>query len=501
MLLQEGSLRWQGLEPIAFQQWKNIYYMKNKQPLYRSAEKKSFIFNNNRIFDNINMSKAISMKLYPETHIRRCGAILLYNLAEVEWITVDCNEPLGYQGFCVVSHRNITSERSPSIYQLDLKVTNSKCIIRNDTCFLFIWLNTSERMSIKQDSYPTNFQNVQLFQFLFDAIGTKFPPIFIEDAKQIVTYEKFANVYNYKKHIVPDSLLEAFAIYTQKSTKYFIGGNLFKCNNSVHISVFYICDDIIDCPGESRTDEIKCQCNTTQHYSPSCKYILDGKRERTCSDFYLKGRGNTCHMVNIIDSSIDIDHSVLKKQNISEDNYKNEIANLFHLKNHFKPYLKNRSRHKCFIDAYNHFDQSSNLFNCYNGKQISVHLLNDLVPDCGAEAEDEFILKALASNTYFLCSEKGQLPCIEGHSKCYDVSQICTYKLIFDQYLVPCRTGQHLYNCKTFKCNAMFKCPDFYCIQWSYICDGKWDCSYGNDENHSYCNHTNLCHHKFKCRN
>ena len=180
---------------------------------------------------------------------------------------------------------------------------------------------------------------------------------------------------------------------------------------------------------------------------------------------------------------------------------KKENVNLFHLHNQFRPYLKNGSRHKCFIDAYNHFDQLNNLFKCYNGKKISFYLLNDLVTDCGPEAEDEFILKSLASNTYFLCSEKEQLPCIKGHNRCYYVSQICIYQLIFEQYLMPCRTGQHLYNCKAFECNSMFKCPNFYCIPWSYICDGKWDCPYGNDENISFCNQTILCLHKFKCRN
>ena len=49
-------------------------------------------------------------------------------------------------------------------------------------------------------------------------------------------------------------------------------------------------------------------------------------------------------------------------------------------------------------------------------------------------------------------------------------------------HLMPCRTGSHLQSCKNFECNLHFKCPQFYCIPWAYVCDGKWDCPYGHDE-------------------
>ena len=44
-----------------------------------------------------------------------------------------------------------------------------------------------------------------------------------------------------------------------------------------------------------------------------------------------------------------------------------------------------------------------------------------------------------------------------------------------------------------------FKCPDFYCIPWSYVCDGKWDCPRGIDERN--CNSERLCEIMFHCKN
>ena len=86
----------------------------------------------------------------------------------------------------------------------------------------------------------------------------------------------------------------------------------------------------------------------------------------------------------------------------------------------------------------------------------------------------------------------------DGHIRCYNVSQICSYRLSEESHLLPCRTGQHLENCQKMECNAKYKCPDYYCIPFSYVCDGKWDCPYGNDELSINC--VNGCPHFFKCK-
>ena len=58
-------------------------------------------------------------------------------------------------------------------------------------------------------------------------------------------------------------------------------------------------------------------------------------------------------------------------------------------------------------------------------------------------------------------------------------------------------------NCKTFQCTTMLKCPNFYCIPWGYVCDGKWDCPKGTDEltGHLCEIVEQRCVHLFKCKN
>ena len=100
-----------------------------------------------------------------------------------------------------------------------------------------------------------------------------------------------------------------------------------------------------------------------------------------------------------------------------------------------------------------------------------------------------------------LCQRKGTLSCLEGPKTCFVVSEICLYKLSFDNNLIPCMHGEHMESCKDFECNVFFKCPGYHCIPWAYVCDGKWDCPFGYDESLSAgCSSTRVCHNLFKCR-
>ena len=146
---------------------------------------------------------------------------------------------------------------------------------------------------------------------------------------------------------------------------------------------------------------------------------------------------------------------------------------------------------------------SDAVFICHDEKVINIVLFNDLIFDCGSKGEDEPILMTLLKqDNYFSCTKPDMIPCMEGHSKCYHLKDICTYKLILHKYLVPCRNGGHLENCKDFECNLLFKCIGSYCIPWSYVCDGKWDCPQGGDELYNpICTNTEACRHMYKCRN
>ena len=143
----------------------------------------------------------------------------------------------------------------------------------------------------------------------------------------------------------------------------------------------------------------------------------------------------------------------------------------------------------------------NNTFKCNNKAYIPAKFLNDLVLDCGYEGEDEPKLKSvLTDGKQFQCKFSDQIPCMEKYSKCFNITNICNYHLDHLGQLMPCRQGNHLENCKSFQCNASFKCKDSYCIPWTYVCDGKWDCSNGFDEAQYYCSHYKFCEKMYKCK-
>ncbi len=142
------------------------------------------------------------------------------------------------------------------------------------------------------------------------------------------------------------------------------------------------------------------------------------------------------------------------------------------------------------------------IFQCSNLTNISSSLVGDLIPDCGESAEDEALYNQVLTNRIFReCHNPDEIPCVRGFPLCYKFRDICIYKLNVLQYLVPCRTGSHLYDCSSFECNYNFKCSKSYCIKNTYICDGKWDCPNGYDETEDHsCSSTQNCTTQFKCK-
>ena len=100
-------------------------------------------------------------------------------------------------------------------------------------------------------------------------------------------------------------------------------------------------------------------------------------------------------------------------------------------------------------------------------------------------------------------AKQGKISCHSVYSSVlsfYNISDICSYRLNEQAQVVPCNKGEHLQDCQQFECNMMFKCPDFSCIPWSYICDGKWDCPHRYDESiFSQCDNRK-CINMFKCK-
>ncbi len=143
-------------------------------------------------------------------------------------------------------------------------------------------------------------------------------------------------------------------------------------------------------------------------------------------------------------------------------------------------------------------NKDSKMFACHNKNEIDASFVNDAIPDCAPNAEDEILLFDHSNSHQKYCKDRNQLPCHPSYVKCFNIFDTCSYKLDAQGHVLLCANGAHLENCTHFECNVMFKCPSYYCILWQYVCNDMWDCPQGKDEVHAYCQ--GYCHHMYMCR-
>ena len=386
--------------------------------------------------------------------------MLLINLAEPEWISVDCNESWANDVLCEIKDKTNYYQSNNSSFPL-LHACFNGFIFLSGMCYSFLWnaVNFHHKYDVdcpKGSNIFKKYLGIESFQNLFNAVDAPFPPILSSDFQFTFTYDRYLNIYRYKKHPVNSKNFKGFYICSDKVRSVSIGNHLFKCFEGTYIMKKHICDGVVDCPGVHGLDEWGCQCEEIT--STNCKWMIKSKGRKICSPFYYLSFDGTCQ--------------------------------LFQFRKNDNPVkIQSEKQHK--------------IFKCDNGFIISSSMVNDSIPDCGPNAGDEFYLQVSLHSAFTetcISLSESEIPCIKGHPKCFNISQICIYSLNEYGHLVPCRTGGHLENCEAFQCNMMYKCPGYYCIPWNYVCDGKWDCPSGLDEQNG-CNHKRGCNAMYKCKN
>ena len=316
----------------------------------------------------------------------------------------------------------------------------------NNTCYMFKWFNVQADSS--QSFYdmckiykmmPLTVTDLHKFNFILDgtsAVKLQFLSELSINSVNMFSYEKIWLQVRHANQIVDKKFASGYYICHGKTEHLKIDlHNLYRCFNNTFIAALHVCDRSNDC-GESKSDEMECSCKS---FNKHCREICNGPA-CSCSPLYFKSYNGKC--VRYI-------FQKLKKLDTIENIWK---------------YKSNK-----------------------RSTFINTKLQDDLVSDfCNSSKNETLPQNVLNNKTTTHCKVLGKLPCQAQYLSCYDLHHICIYRLDKFNYLIPCRTGSHIEECKIFQCKQMFKCPDYYCIPWGYVCDGKWDCPYGYDESNKF---------------
>ena len=438
---------------MTFQLWQNTNYMRDNNFFLQTviSLSHSFVFPYSIPFCCLNETLHSRDVLNPKiSKSTQCTLMILLNLAHPEWLTIDCSSKYFIHIVCMKKNESIQNN-------ISFEPLHNFCpddnVMKGPSCYQFNYFN-GRQMSLDAVTLQSQSEinSMREIYFILVAIKVTFPPILKVQWPFIkhTSYNKYHNVIIPTTQFLTKNLSNGYFIKKTKLIQMFdesVVLNMHKCASGTIISGVYLCDKTFDCGQNDTSDEDNCICkDTDEAKDKKCKLICS--QNCKCKSSFL---------FNDVENNDDKSAEIQMKHTLK-------------------------------------------LFTCNNGDLINILMVDDLVPDCTG-AEDEGKLKnLLRTGKMYKCPKPDQIPCREGHSRCFNVDDICVYRLNKYKHIVPCRTGEHMEECKTFECNKKFKCPDYYCIPFAYHCDGKWDCPNGVDESVTNCGKWRICKYLFHCR-
>ncbi len=398
-----------------------------------------------------------------ESH--RCTIMLLFNFAQAEWMSIPCTRKLLNEILCQL-HAAATPNRNGLDNQIEMKSCPRKAIVVNRTCHFFTWYKSDRPESFSKGAMTKHwisiFETIEGFQVIFNAIAAKFPPVLspmlthIETKKFMRhTYQRQFTYLKYYSFVQPVSSVEGFLISTSHQNSIVKGSNLFECKSGSFASQILVCDGKSDCSDRDASDENISVCN---------------KERIECHNRYSEIKMCVGSPLFFVTAKGDLSRYTFGPSG-TQDNFQSKTS----------------VKYDSLL--------------CNNTRKIENFLVDDLVGDCGLDAGDEPILKSLLQlGNSFPCENPSQIACRQHHPRCYNMTEICTFRLSKYNTMMPCRNGGHLESCRQFECNTMFKCLVSYCIPWRYVRDGKWDCPVGDDEKLIF-QKQEQCRNLFRCQN
>ncbi len=364
----------------------------------------------------------------------QCTMLLLSNLDKPQWLSVNCFEALIPSVACVIKEKGEGQQHGTTMAvqrSTDEEHCGKESVLFNQMCFLFLWienlrqhsLNLDEMCRLEKQALSHTESNIQVFKYMFDAIKVDQLMLVWQNVKNPRIFESLllrrlwmVLVMDKKTAVMGSDRMQGwFSCYSRRLPIYQTEIT-HRCKNNQSISTVFICDGDNDCKDLQNgkdSDEIFCVCEGK--FTGFCQEMCVRENCKCSPLFYKDIRGRCLSFTKQITKTI---------------------------------------------------QNKNNKGICNNATLVSSM-------SCVMPNDDETHKTDLNNDTTKQCKWKNELPCIPYQHRCYNMSDICVYRLDVHNHLTPCEQGSHLEQCQKFQCDNFFKCPEYYCIPWGYLCDGK----------------------------
>ena len=320
--------------------------------------------------------------MYTQPQLKeQCTLMLLTNLAEPKWVSIKCNDRIIEDIMCMIPrNRNITTNIS---LEADLVIFKNPCVLITGKCYSFSWDFLNPRSVSRNTQIRKSKCTLHAMEYLLTATNAEFPPFHF--FFNLITYCQISKKWILQNITEPQKGLHTLMLPGSKYIRY---DNVFQSGQGTFIAYAYVCDGKKDCPGDIAYDEMACVCKTSFVLSSKCKYIMGKQGIKSCSFFYLTLKDGTCIFYRLVKISSS-------------------------------------------LTANNH------AFNCISNNLVILVIKNELITDCSPNKDD--VKHIFKYNSNSICQKNGQLPCKGGHKRCYNITEICIYRLNKNNLLTACR--------------------------------------------------------------
>ncbi len=291
----QGKLEWATQSPLAFSFFHNILFWKSPLECLTKKEYQNLTstFHCRNVKGNVydqtspcvdltSIKDQASKFIHPVlTADMKCTMLLLTNLAQPDWISIECKMPTLSHVHCAINEatfliRNYTGW----LRERNVKFCNTSHFVVNGSCFRLVFMSSSvQKRTLHVCKLTLKYadkRSAKTMVTLFSSVqADSLPLLFLHGNHTNNFYKmkckKFSTLDMCKTTKVSKEGFCGYLSVQEENMKYQKGANIFHCSNGGYILSTLRCDSKKDCLND---DSDECDCDLTRPFTNVSSLVL-----------------------------------------------------------------------------------------------------------------------------------------------------------------------------------------------------------------------------------